>query len=140
MHRFDEEDHEPVAVVRTLSDFAMALTLVVLMLVGTHSAAAAKHRAQSHAATAQNTGRPAEVNLLLTDGGRFILPAAGAEKQQVTATSLAGQWSSAHPNDNATIVLHFAPNMLATDLHRALLELQVAFGAHLARVETVPQP
>ena len=34
MHRFEEEDHEPVAVVRTLSDFALALTLVVLMLIG----------------------------------------------------------------------------------------------------------
>jgi hypothetical protein len=33
--RLEEEDHEPVAVVRTLADFALALTLIVLMLVGT---------------------------------------------------------------------------------------------------------
>ena len=42
MYRFDDEDHEPVAVVRTLSDFALALTLVVLMLIGTWSAAESK--------------------------------------------------------------------------------------------------
>ena len=139
MHRFEEDDHEPVAVVRTLSDFALALTLVVLMLIGTRSAAENKSMADTHAATGRRAATNAELNLLLINSGRFAVLSAGNEKGNVSAASLAQPWIAAHPNASATVVLQFPPQTLATDLHRALLDLQSAFGTNLARIETTPQ-
>jgi hypothetical protein len=139
MHRFEEDDHEPVAVVRTLSDFALALTLVVLMLIGTRSAAENKSMADTHAATSRSGATNAELNLLLINGGKFNVLSEGREKGEASAASLAGPWISAHPNDSATIVLQFPSQTLATELHRALLDLQSAFGTNLGRIDTIPQ-
>lgn len=139
MHRFEEDDHEPVAVVRTLSDFALALTLVVLMLIGTRSAAENKSMANSHAATGRNGATRAELNLLLTNGGKFTVLSEGSKKGDAGAASLAGEWILAHPKTSATIVLQFSPQTLATDLHRALLDLQTAFGTNLTRIDTIPK-
>jgi hypothetical protein len=139
MHRFDEDDHEPVAVVRTLSDFALALTLVVLMLIGTRSAAENKRMADTHALTPRSGATNAELNLLLINGGKFKVLSEVREKGEASAAGLAGPWISAHPNDSATIVLQFPTRTLATELHRALLDLQSAFGTNLDRIDTTPQ-
>ncbi len=139
MYHFDEEDQEPVAVVRTLSDFALALTLVVLMLIGTRSVADHKQLAQSRAANAQSTGTPPELNLLLAGDGHLQLLTESGKQPPTDAKSVAGLWTTAHPNTTANIVLQFPPKTLATELHRTLLDLQAAFGTNLARIDTVPQ-
>jgi hypothetical protein len=140
MSRFEEEDQEPVAVVRTLADFALALTLVVLMLIGTRSVAQNNHETQAHAGTLEPKGRNPSLNLLLISGGKFSLVPDGASSGPSSAATLGQRWSSGHPDSPATILLEFRPNTLASDLHRALLDLQAAFGTNLARIDTAPQP
>src|SRR5690242_16488305 len=130
MHRFEDDDQEPVAVVRTLSDFALALTLVVLMLIGTRSAAENKLAANTRAATAQPGGTNSELSLLLIDSNKFAVLSDSGEKRSASAASLAAPWKLAHPNSPAAIVLQFPPKTLATDLHHALLDLQSAFGTN----------
>lgn len=137
MHRFEEE-HEPVAVVRTLSDFALALTLVVLMLIGTHSVAGSKRAAESRAVAAQAGNTKAELTLVLVDRNKFTVQSNAAGEGEVSAVGAAERWSRVHPNAPATIVLQFPPKTLATDLHGALLDLQAAFGTNLGRIDTVP--
>lgn len=139
MHRFEEEEAEPVAVVRTLSDFALALTLVVLMLIGTRSATDTNAAANTHAASAQPGAKPAELTLQLTPGGKFTSNQSGGTNE-TSAGSVAARWVEAHPNVPATILVQFAPTTLAGNLHRGLLELQTAFGTNLVRIDTVPQP
>ena len=140
MLAFEEDDHEPVAVVRTLSDFALALTLVVLMLVGTRAVTDTKAAAESRAATAQAGGQHSELTLMMLGSGKFRSPSTASGARELTAAELAQQWTTAHPDTGATIVLEFAPKTLATDLHRALLDLQNAFGTHLTHIDTIPQP
>jgi hypothetical protein len=140
MLHFEEDEHEPVAVVRTLSDFALALTLVVLMLIGTRTAAGNKTAAAMRAATTQPNTDHSELTVLLEPRGHFTVRSGSTPKQDLTAPALAQQWISTHGNSDATIVLEFPPKTLATDLHRALLELQSAFPTNLARIETLPQP
>ena len=138
MHRFEEEEHEPVAVVRTLSDFALALTLVVLMLIGTRSAAGSKRTAESRAVAAQAGKTKAELSLVLVDRNKFTVQTDAAGEGEVSAGAAAERWIRAHPNAPATIVVLFPQKTLATDLHGALLDLQAAFGTNLGRIDTVP--
>jgi len=139
MRRFEEEDAEPVAVVRTLADFALALTLIVLMLVGTRSAAESKQGAETRAARMQAGAPKAELTLRLV-GEQFAAMSSTGPTSPASALALAQQWSHTHTNTPATIVLQFPSPTLATGLHRALLALQSAFGTNLARIDTVPQP
>jgi hypothetical protein len=138
MHRFEEDDGEPVAVVRTLADFALALTLVVLMLIGTRSVAGSKPSSDVRAATARKGVAPPELQVLLQSNGSF--QSATGSKELFDATTLASQWHQSHGDAAATIVLQFPPPTLATDLHGALLRLQMAFGTNLTRIDTSPQP
>jgi hypothetical protein len=139
MRPFEEEDQEPVAVVRTLSDFALALTLVVLMLIGTRSAAEMKRAAETRAASGQGGKAAPELTLLLVSN-KFNLLSDRGEAGQLSAAEVAAPWVAAHSNSTATVVLQFPQQTLAKDLHAALLELQAAFGTNLARIETIPQP
>src|SRR3954469_10770847 len=120
MRRFEEEDQEPVAVVRTLSDFALALTLVVLMLIGTRSAAESQQAAAVRAANGGAGRIKAELTLCLLEGGQFRVPSDSGTTNGFTATAVAQPWISKHPETPATIVLQFPPKTLATDLHGAL--------------------
>jgi hypothetical protein len=138
MHRFEEEEHEPVAVVRTLSDFALALTLVVLMLIGTRSVAGGKRAAESRAVSAEAGKTNAEVSLVLVDRNKFTVQTDAAGEGGMSAVAVAERWIRVHPNAPATIVLQFQQKTLATDLHGALLDLQAAFGTNLGRIDTVP--
>ncbi len=130
MHRFEEEDQEPVAVVRTLSDFALALTLI-----GTHSAADARNVA-ARAAVASQRGALANLNLLLAPGPSFVEGA----KPASNAKDVASTWTRAHPGTAAKIVLQFRSDTLAKDLHAGLLELQSAFATNLSQIDTAPSP
>jgi len=140
MMPFEEDEQEPVAVVRTLSDFALALTLVVLMLIGTRTVTGSKPSAEAHAATAQPGAAGPELTLLLLEGGKLSVSSGGEQAKALSAAALAQQWIPAHPNAAATVVLEFPPKTLATDLHHALLDIETAFGTNLTRIETVPQP
>jgi hypothetical protein len=139
MLHFEEEDHEPVAVVRTLSDFALALTLIVLMLIGTRSAAGNKTMAETRATAASVQGTTSELTLLLTQSGQLTVVGKGGGGARLSAASLAEQWRTSHPARRATIVLVFPQETLATALHHALLDLQTAFGTNVARIDTVPK-
>ena len=138
MHRFDDDDGEPVAVVRTLADFALALTLIVLMLIGTRSAVGSKPDAEVRGATAGKGRCLTRVQVLLQADGTFV-GTTGAQAS-MDATALANQWHEPHPTTPATVVLQFSTGTLATDLHRALLNLQSAFGTNLTRIVTLPRP
>jgi hypothetical protein len=139
MHRFDEDEAEPVAVVRTLSDFALALTLIVLMLVGSRAAVSDKRAVDTRAAVNAAGASTAALKLRLLANGEFGPGHLADSDVSSPATALAEKWTAAHPTESATIVLQFPPKTLATDLHRALLELQSAFGTNLSRLDTVPQ-
>ena len=138
MHRFDDDDGEPVAVVRTLADFALALTLIVLMLIGTRSAVGSKPDAEVRGATAGKGVASPELEVLLQADGTFV--STTDAQAPIDATALANQWHETHPTTPATVVLQFTASTLATDLHRALLNLQSAFGTNLTRIVTLPRP
>ena len=140
MHHFEEDEQEPVAVVRTLSDFALALTLVVLMLIGTRAVNGTKATADTHAATQQAGSSSPDLTVLLADDGNLTVRSGSASTRETSAPVLAQEWIKAHPGNAATVVIEFPPKTLATDLHRALLDLQAAFGTNLSRIETVPHP
>jgi Na+-translocating ferredoxin:NAD+ oxidoreductase RnfG subunit len=141
MYPLEEEEQEPVAVVRTLSDFALALTLVVLMLIGSRSVAGNRPAAKAQAAESQSGSQTVDLNLLLLDRARFKDLDEKRQRQQArTAGSLAQAWAKARPGRAAAVVVQFPRETLATDLHEGLLELQTAFGTNLARIETLPEP
>ena len=131
MTLLEEENPEPVAVVRTLADFALALTLIGLMLVGTRAPVA-----QSSAATP--TARQPELVVTLTDAGLFLPQTPSHGSVPVDAPTLARQWTPSSGGEPARLVVQFQARTLATDLHRALLELQTAFGTNLTTILTCP--
>ena len=139
MHSFEEEDQEPVAVVRTLSDFALALTLVVLMLIGTRSAAGLRPAAEAHATAPKSGQSTPDLNLVLAPNGRFTVVSGAGDDKALDAAALAKGWTERHPSQPVTIVLQFQSEVLATDLHRGLLDLQSAFGTNLVRIDTLPK-
>jgi hypothetical protein len=139
--RFEDEEHEPVAVVRVMADFALALTLIVLMLVGTRSPSAppADERTASRAATPQPGAKKADLTVALVEEGRFVtLPSAAAAAKPMDGTTLAQQWLSSHDAAPATVVVQFPAKALAADMHRGLLNLQSAFGTNVVTIQTIP--
>lgn len=139
--RFDDHaDEEPVAVVRVMADFALCLTLIVLMLVGTrsHSAPAAEQRSTSRAATPQPGAKKAELIVALMEEGKFVTLPPTAAAKPVDGTTLARQWIDSHGVTPATIVVQFPTKALAADLHRGLLNLQSAFGTNVVSIQTIP--
>lgn len=136
---FEEEDQEPVAVVRTLSDFALALTLIVLMLIGTRSAADTQARGQSRAASLQSEGTTPDLDVAMGADGKFLPASENSPGLGVSASEMAHAWRASHPGQAAIVVLRFPPKTLATDLHQALLAVQTALATNLVRIDTVPQ-
>lgn len=138
--RFDEEEHEPVAVVRVMADFALALTLIVLMLVGSRSSSAptADERAASRAATPQPGVKKADLTVALVEEGKFVTFQTSAAAKPVDGTTLAQQWIKSHGVAPATVVVQFPTTALAADLHRGLLNLQSAFGTNAVSIQTLP--
>ena len=140
--RFDDDhDEQPATVARVMADFALALVLILVMLVGTRSPSAAQTepRAASRAATLQAEGKQAELNLTLTPDGKFLrLPSAGNPVEPVDGAEIAHQWIRTNTQAPATVVVQFATNALASSLHRALLELQAGFGTNALNLQTIP--
>ena len=137
MHRFEEEEHEPVAVVRTLSDFALALTLVVLMLIGTRFVAGGKRAAESRAVSAEAGKTNGEVSLVLVDRNKFTVQTDAGGEGGISAMAVAERWIRVHPN--APLQSPPVPAEDARDRFAcALLDLQAAFGTNLGRIDTIP--
>jgi len=138
--RFEDEEHEPVAVVRVMADFALALTLIVLMLIGTRSPSAPKveESVASRAATPQPGAKKADLSVALVGDGKFkILPLAEGEVPMDGAT-LVERWIKSHGSVPASIVVQFPTTALAATLHRGLLSLQSALGTNIVSIQTIP--
>jgi hypothetical protein len=71
------------------------------------------------------------LTVTLTGAGQFLTLFPAPSLTPVDAATLARQWATAHGRAPASVVLQFQPKTLAADLHRALLELQSAFGTNL---------
>lgn len=141
--RFDDHaDDEPVSVVRVMADFALCLTLIVLMLVGTRSPAvpAIEDRATSHAATPQPSATKAELVVGLADEGRFVLLPPESTTAATDAPTLVERWVKSHGAPPANVVVQFPEKTLAAELHRGLLALQSAFGTNVVTIQTIPGP
>lgn len=137
--RFDDDhDEQPATVARVMADFALALILILVMLVGTRSGAQADPRAASRAATRQPDGTKADLNLALTHTGKFMPSAAGNAAEPVDGATIARQWMSSNTQAPAIVVVEFPTNALASTLHQALLELQFAFGTNSLNLQTIP--
>ena len=141
--RFDDDnDEQPATVARVMADFALALILILVMLVGTRSPAAAPHDrpADSRAVLRQPQGKRADLDLVLTGAGKFLrLPSTGGHSDQpIDAAALASQWMKSNALAPGTVVVQFPSNALASDLHRALLELQAGFATNSVRLQTIP--
>lgn len=133
--RFDHDDHEPAAVVRTLADLSLMLVLMFSMLIGSRSTPARLPAADAHAAVKQASGRSADVNITLVGDGKFrLLPASG---EPLTAGALASKLLVPGAKPVGVLVLQFPPNTLASQLHAALLNLQTAFTN--STLQTVPE-
>ena len=141
--RFDDDnDEQPATVARVMADFALALVLILVMLVGTRSPSAAPTdaRAAARAATVQPEGKRADLNLALTGAGKFLrLPSSGRNADEpIDGAALASQWLKSNALAPDTVVVHFPTDALASDLHRALVELQGGFGTNSVSVQTIP--
>lgn len=140
--RFDDHpDEEPVAVVRVMADFALCLTLIVLMLVGTRSPSAptTDERSTSRAATPQSGTKKAELAVTLREGGKFLkLPIVQPDAVPVDGPTLVQQWVKSHRTPPANVLVQFPARMFAADLHRGLLDLQSAFGTNPVSIQTYP--
>jgi hypothetical protein len=138
--RFEDEEPEVVSVVRVMADFALALTLIVLMLVGTRSPSAptAVERAASRAARPQPGAKKADLTVALVEEGKFVTLPPATDAKPVDGTTLAQQWVSAHGGAPASVVVQFPTKALAADLHRGLLNLQSAFGTNVVTIQTIP--
>jgi hypothetical protein len=138
----DDSDEQPATVARVMADFALALILILVMLVGTRSPSGAQTdpRAASRAATLQPDGKQADLNLALTGTGKFLrLSSAGSNAAEpIDGATLANQWMKTNAVPPVTVVIEFPTNTLASDLHRALLELQAAFGTNSVSLQTIP--
>ena len=123
-----------------MADFALALTLIVLMLVGTRSPSAppVDERAVSRAATPQPGAKKADMTVALVEGGKFVTLPSTAVAKPMDGTTLAQQWLSSHGVAPATVVVQFPTRALAADLHRGLLNLQSAFGTNVVTIQTIP--
>jgi hypothetical protein len=141
--RFDHDDDEqPATVARVMADFALALILILVMLVGTRSPLAGQTdpRAAARAATLQPEGKQPDLNLALTEAGKFLrLPSTGGNADKpIDGAALASEWMASNARPPGTVVIHFPPGTLASDLHRALLELQGGFGTNSVSLQTIP--
>jgi len=138
----DNTDEEPVAVVRVMADFALCLTLILLMLVGTRSPSAAppaEERAAARAATPQPGAKKADLIVALAEEGRFVTLPPAADAKPMDGTTLAQQWVTSHGVAPSSVVVQFPVKALAADLHRGLLNLQSAFGTNVT-IQTIPSP
>jgi hypothetical protein len=138
--RFEDEEHEPVAVVRVMADFALALTLIVLMLIGTRSPSAPppEERTASRAATPQPGAKKADLSVALVGEGKFtMLPPAEGEVPMDGAI-LVQRWMKSHSSTLGSVVIQFPSKALAADLHRGLLSLQTALGTNNVTIQTIP--
>lgn len=139
--RFDDHaDEEPVAVVRVMADFALCLTVTILMLIGTRSPSAptTDERAASRAATPQPGVKKADLTVALVEEGKFVTLPPAADAKPMEGTTLAQQWIKSHGVAPATVVVQFPTMALAADLHRGLLNLQSAFGTNIVTIQTIP--
>jgi len=138
----DDTDEQPATVARVMADFALALILILVMLVGTRSplAAPADPRAAARAAILQPEGKRADLNLALTGTGKFLrLPSSGGNADEpIDGAALASQWMKSNALAPSTVVIHFPTNALASELHRAMVELQGGFGTNSVSLQTIP--
>ena len=138
----DDTDEQPATVARVMADFALALILILVMLVGTrsHSTAQAEPRAASGAAAQQSDGKKAELSLELTETGKFLkLAVAEVAAEPMDGAAIAHQWMKSNTQAPASVVVRFSTNALASDLHQALLELQAGFGTNAVNLLTIPK-
>lgn len=138
--RFEQDDHEPAAVVRTLADLSLMLVLMFSMLVGQRSTPATPPLADPNPARKQAGGRSVDVTIALVAEGKFRLLPNGGES--LSAAALASKLRATEAKSMSVIALQFSPNTLASQLHAALLELQAAFANSKltnTTIKTVPE-
>ncbi len=132
--RFEHDDHEPASVVRTLADVSLMLVLMFMMMVGQRTTPATSLTADTRASVKQVGDPNSDVNVALVGDGKFRLLPGGGEP--LTAEALAAKLHAPGLKPNAIIVLEFPSNMLASQLHAALLNLQTVFTN--TTIQTVP--
>ena len=138
--RFEDEEDEPVSVVRTLADWSMNLTLVVLMLIGTRSPTASSpaDRSSSRAASQLPGAKKTDLTVVLLEDATFLTLPSAPDAKPMDGTALARHWQNTHSNAPASVVVQFPTKALAADLHRGLLSLQSAFGTNEVAIQTIP--
>lgn len=130
MKRFDDDmDGEPVAVVRVFGDFAMTLSVTLILLVGTHAVPPSNEAVQTQPAVQQaGATNTVDLTLAVTREGRFIALPEDPSALPMDATSVARQWFATNKRPPVAVAVQFQSAMRSGDLHKALLQLQSSIG------------
>lgn len=130
MKRFDDDlDGEPVAVVRVFGDFAMTLSVTLMLLVGARSVSPRNEAVQTQPAV-QHAGatNTVELALAVTRDGQFIALPVAPSARPVDSAAVAKHWFATNKRPPAAVAVQFQSAMPSGDLHRALLQLQSSIG------------
>ena len=138
MNRFDEDESEPVAVVRVFGDFAMTLSVTLMLLVGTRAESPHHNDVQAQP-TVQQAGAANLVDLRLAVAvdGRFLALPTAPSAQPMAPDIIAKHWFASNQKPPGTVAVQFPRQMPAGDLHKALLLLQSSMGQTVS-IRTFP--
>jgi hypothetical protein len=138
-HFDDDLDSEPVAVVRVFGDFAMTLSVTLMLLISARSATQSDQTLKSNPAAPQSNAAPsADLWIAVSPSGLFSSP--GERKvEMMDAASFAKKWFYENKNPPKAVMVQFPSRMEAINLHNALLQLQLSIGPNVS-IRTYPEP